>query len=119
MTLLLNPLYSIVKAVLNAAYGNTYGFYVMLAIIFMIEVLYYSLFELLPSQRTPGYRLLGIHLCCDSEKSIPIRIIGRNTIKVLSRYLYCIPFIISIFNANGNTIYDRVTKIHIEIDNLE
>lgn len=114
MTLLLNPLYSIAKAIFNPAYGNAYGIYVMLAINFVIEVLYYSLFELLPTKRTPGYALLGIHLCYNSTKSIQIRIVVRNIIKVLSRYLYCIPFIISVFNVNSNTIYDLASKIHVE-----
>lgn len=112
MTLLINPLYSIVS------YGKAYGIFVMLMIDFVIEVLYYSLFELLPTKRTPGYALLGIHICCNSDSSIPIRIIGRNIIKVLSRYLYCIPFIISMFNVNSNTIYDLVSKIHVETDNI-
>ncbi len=112
MTLLINPLYSIVS------YGEAYGIFVMLMIDFVIEVLYYSLFELLPIKRTPGYALAGIHICCNSDSSIPIRIIGRNIIKVLSRYIYCIPFIISIFNVNGNAIYDSVAKITIETDDI-
>lgn len=118
MTLLLNPLYSIVKAIFNATYGNAYGIYVMLAINFVIKVLYYSLFELLPTKRTPGYALLGIHICYNSERTIQIRIIGRNIIKVLSRYIYCIPFIFSVFNVNGNAIYDSVLKINIDADEL-
>ncbi len=112
MTLLINPLYSIVS------YGKAYGTFVMLMIDFVIEILYYSLFELLPTKRTPGYALSRIHIYCNSDSSIPIRIIGRNIIKVLSRYIYCIPFIISIFNVNGNAIYDSVSKITIEIDDV-
>lgn len=110
INLLLNPLYSIVS------YGNAYGTFVMLLISFAVEILYYSLFELLPTKRTPGYALSGIHLCNNSDSSTSARIFGRNFLKVLSRYLYGIPFIISIFNANGNAFYDCVSKFTVEAD---
>ncbi len=117
--LLLDPLSIIAQVLSNPqAYGNTYVVYMIFAITFVIEVIYYSLFELLPTKRTPGYTLLGIRLCYNSAKSIHIRIVVRNIIKVLSRYLFCIPFIISIFNTNGNTIYDLISNIHIETDNI-
>ncbi len=92
--------------------------WVMLGVIFVVEFLYYSLFELLPSKRTPGYKIAGIHLCF-SEKNRIGRIIARNILKVLSRYLFCIPFIVSVLNANGVAIYDRVTNIRIETDVTE
>ena len=110
INLLLNPLYSIVS------YGNAYGTFVMLLISFAVEILYYSLFELLPTKRTPGYALSGIHLCNNSDSSTSARIFGRNFLNVLSRYLYGVPFIISIFNANGNAFYDSVSKITVEAD---
>lgn len=110
INLLLNPLYSIVS------YGNAYGTFVMLLISFAVEILYYSLFELLPTKRTPGYALSGIHLCNNSCSSTSARIFGRNFLKVLSRYLYGVPFIISIFNANGNAFYDCVSKFTVEAD---
>lgn len=99
-----------------ASYGNEYGTFVMLLISFAIEILYYSLFEFLPTKRTPGYALLAIHLCNNSDSSISARIFVRNFLKVLSRYLYCIPFIFSIFNTNGNAFYDSVSKISVEAD---
>ncbi len=71
MTLLINPLYSIVF------YGKAYGTFVMLMIDFVIEVLYYSLFELLPTKRTPGYALSGIHIFCNSDSSKPLAIYAR------------------------------------------
>lgn len=117
--LLFNPLSLIVQVLSTPqAYGNVHVVYTLFVISFVIEVMYYSLFELLPAERTPGYTLLGIRLCYSPAKSIKKRIIVRNIIKVLSRYLYCVPFIISIFNVNGNTIYDLVSKIHIETDNI-
>ncbi len=112
INLLLNPLYSIVT------YGNAYGTFVMLLISFVIELLYYSLFELLPTKRTPGYALSGIHLCNDSDSSMTARIFGRNFLKVLSRYLYGVPFLISIFSASGNAFYDCVSKITVEADDV-
>lgn len=110
INLLINPIYSL------ATYGNAYGTFVMLLISFAVEILYYSLFELLPTKRTPGYALSGIHLCNNSDSSTSARIFGRNFLKVLSRYLYGVPFIISIFNANGNAFYDSVSKITVEAD---
>lgn len=119
IVLLLNPLSLIAQMIsYPQAYGDTYAVYVLFAVTFVIEAAYYSLFELLPTKRTPGYALLRISLCYNSEKSIQARVIGRNIIKVLSRYLYCIPFVISVFSANGSTIYDRVSKIRIETDNI-
>lgn len=118
LILLLNPFSQILQGLSVSRNMLTTMAYVLLVINFVIEVLYYSLFELMPTKRTPGYKLSGIRLCYNSEKSIQMRIIGRNILKVLSRYLYCVPFIISIFNVNGQTIYDMVLKIHVEVDNI-
>ena len=96
------------------AYGKAYTVYALFMLIFVVEVIYYSLFELLPTKRTPGYALSGIRLCYDSERSIKARIVGRKVLKVLSLYLFCIPFFISAFNVNDCTIYDRVSKIRID-----
>lgn len=118
LILLLNPL-SQIPRVCSAPHdmltimGN-----VLVAVIFIVEVLYYSLSELLPAKRTPGYKISGIRLLYNSEKSMPMRIIGRNILKVLSRYLFCIPFVISVFDPNGDAIYDMASKIHIGIDNM-
>ena len=110
IVLLLNPFF----ISRPRAYGKAYTVYALFMVIFVVEVMYYSLFELLPTKRTPGYVLSGIRLCYDSERSIKARIVGRNVLKVLSRYLFCIPFFISAFNANGGTIYDRISKIRVE-----
>ena len=101
------------------AYGNAYAVYALFIVIFLVEVMYYSLFEILPTKRTFGYRILDIRLCYDSAKSIRARIFGRNVLKVLSRYLFCIPFFISVKNANGITVYDRVSKIQVKADNID
>ena len=101
------------------SYGKAYAVYALFAVIFVVEVMYYSLFELLPTKRTPGYALSGIRLSNNSEKPMRGRIVERNVLKVLSRYLFCIPFFISVKNANGITVYDRVSKIQVsdDIDN--
>ena len=113
IVLLINPF--LISA--PQSYGKAYAVYALFMVIFVVEVMYYSLFELLPTKRTFGYRLLDIRLCCNSEKSVRARIVGRNVLKVLSRYLFCIPFFISAFSANGRTVYDRISKISIETDN--
>ena len=98
------------------SYGKAYAVYAMFAVIFVVEVMYYSLFELLPTKRTLGYRISGIRLRNISEKPMQGRIIERNVLKVLSRYLFCIPFFISAKNADGITVYDRVSRIQVEAD---
>lgn len=115
ITLLLNPLYVIVKAVIDPFSANAYGVFLMLGVAFVIEVLYYSFFELLPGKRTPGYALAKLRLCYDTDNLKAARIILRNILKVMSRYLYYVPFLVSVFSANGNTIYDIVSKISVEI----
>lgn len=108
ITLLISPLLLIFQSVDLSAW-------IMLGIAFTVETLYYSLFELLPSKRTLGYKCAGIHLCFSEQKSAG-RIIGRNILKVLSRYLFCIPFIVSAFSKNGSAIYDLASKILVEDD---
>lgn len=115
ITLLLNPLYAIVKAVIDPFSANAYGVYIMLGVTFVIEVLYYSIFELLPGGRTPGYALAKLRLYYDTDNSKAARIFLRNILKVLSRYLYCIPFLVSAFSSNGNAVYDIASKINVEI----
>ena len=115
MTLLLNPLYVIVKAVIDPAAANIYGVFVMLGVTFAIEVMYYSIFELLPGGRTPGYALAKLRVCYGPDSSIQVRIILRNMLKVLSRYLYCVPFIASIFSKKGSAVYDLLSKINVEM----
>lgn len=118
LILLLNPLSQIPRVFSAPQDTLTIMGYVLIAVIFIVEVLYYSLSELLPAKRTPGYKISGIRLLYDSEKSMPMRIIGRNILKVLSRYLFCISFVISVFDPNGDAIYDMASKIHIGIDNM-
>lgn len=118
LIILLNPFSQIMRVFSAPREMITTMVYVLISVIFVVEVLYYSLFEILPTKRTPGYKLSGIRLVYNSKKSISIRIIGRNILKVLSHYLYCIPFVISVFSANGTTIYDLVSKNYIETDNM-
>lgn len=115
ITLLLNPLYVIVKAIAGFADANAYGTFVMLGVTFVIEVMYYSIFELLSGKRTPGYALAKLQICHDTDNSKSARIVLRNILKVLSRYLYCVPFLFCVFSAKGSAVYDHISKISVEI----
>ena len=66
------------------AYGNVCVIYILFAISFFIELVYYSFFELIPLRRTPGYMLLGIYIDYENKKFILPRIIIRNILKIIS-----------------------------------
>ncbi len=115
MTFLFNPLSELIRLFSSTeSYGQEYVEWVVLAVCFGIEVLYYSIFELLPIKKTPGKMILKIKVCYDSKRMIQARIVIRNILKVFSRYVYCVPFIASLFSKNGCTIYDWVTKTGVK-----
>ena len=112
--LLLSPFSLLVQLISSPkAFGDAIAIYMLFGLSLIIEIAYFSIFELLPLQRTPGCYLLKIHFCLDSKKHCGLRIVVRNVLKVFSRYLFCIPFIISLFSKSGKTLYDKATKIYI------
>ena len=114
MHILLNPISFVMQLVsLPEAYGNVYALVMVLILIIIIEICYYSLFELSPIRRTPGFMLSKIYICYDDNKNIGLRIILRNILKLLSRCVWGIPFLISLFNKKGKTIYDLCANVYI------
>lgn len=118
--LLINPLPLLISIFTNPqAYGNTTAVYTLFTIDLCAEVIYYSSFELLPIKRTPGYMAAKISICYEKNHRIGVRIVIRNVLKVFSRYAYCLPFVVLMFEKNGMTFYDRVTKVCVKGTVLE
>ena len=113
--LLINPLSLLIQIFYTPqAYGNIASVFILFILSFIVELLYYTLFELLPLKRTPGYILLKLYIHHDKNYLMRTRIVIRNILKIFSRYIYCIPFFILLFNKNTFTIYDQLTRIKIK-----
>ena len=83
-----------------------------LLILFIIEVVSYSIFDLSPMKRTIGKLL--IHL--EYEHPLTLRCaLVRNAIKTLTRYLYGIPLIFVLFSKKRQTLHDVI--IHNSVIN--
>ena len=114
--MLLSPLTLLMQTISTPrAYGNVGVIYVLYAICFSMEFLYYSLFEVLPFKRTPGYMIMKIRVCCD-RRGWAARVVERNLLKVISRYLYAVPFVLSAFDRQGRTVYDRMCRVYVKKD---
>ena len=96
-----------------SAYGDPQFIYALFALSFLIEMAYYSLFELLPTKRTPGYRASKLCLEATSKRGRYARILLRNIAKVFSRYLFAIPFLLTAFSKNRSAFYDRAFGIRV------
>ena len=104
-----------------SAYGNTGDIIIYCVILIMmaiIEVMYFTLMEASKLKATIGYKSNGIRLSQEGGGEIRVgAIIKRNCLKVISRYLICIPFIVAILTNNKQTIYDKLTDIEVIEDN--
>ena len=84
---------------------NIWQLGVSLFIAFLIEVAMYSVFELSPMRRTIGKALMHI----EYEHNLSLRCaLVRNTIKTLTRYLFGIPLIFTLFSKKGQTLHDVI-----------
>lgn len=83
-----------------------------LLLTFLSEVALYSAFDLSPMKRTIGKALMQI----EYEHPLTLRCaLVRNTIKILTRYLFGIPLIFILFSKKGQTLHDvaiRNSVIH-------
>lgn len=112
--LLVNPLILAVQFLsAPAAYGNPQFLYALFALSFLTELAYYSLFELLPTKKTPGYRHSKLRLETEVARGRWFRIILRNIAKIFSRYLFAIPFILTAVFKSQVPFYDRISGIRV------
>ena len=77
--------------------------FISLFVVFVFEVLIYSVFEVSPLKRTIGKVLM--HL--EYEHNLTLwQALLRNALKVLSRYLLGIPLVFAIFSKKGYALHD-------------
>jgi len=93
------------------AYGNDGAFYLLFAILFLVEVAYYSLLEILPSKRTIGHFFVKIRVYSENGNiANTLTIILRNCLKTLSRYCFALPLLTMFFTSKRQAIHDWFTK---------
>ena len=81
--------------------------YLSLLVVFLIEVLFYSAFELSPMRRTIGKALMHISYA----QPLSFRsALTRNMIKTLTRYLFGIPLIFVLFSKRGQALHDVIIQ---------
>lgn len=109
ITILISPLTTLFDLINNPiAYGNPIPFYILLIICFFTETLYYSIQDFLYNG-TLGFKCVGIEVrYCDNKNRI-LKIIIRNILKTISRYLYGIPLFTMFFSKKKQTFYDIIT----------
>ncbi len=79
----------------------------LLTILFICEVIIYSAFELSPLKKTIGKCCLNIKY--DNNLSLKKALL-RNSVKVITRYLFGLPLIVIFFTKHDQTIHDLLTK---------
>ena len=93
-------------------YGDVLAYYFLFLMMVFVEFMYFTLMEVSPLKATIGYKSNGIQLKAINSDRIKIfAIVKRNCLKIVSRYLLCLPFFIAIITNNNQTIYDRLAGI--------
>ncbi len=87
------------------------GFLMIYVVIFITEVMYYTLMEIITKKGTIGNMIMGGRVRCSygiHEKPSILTILIRSSIKALSRYLFFLPCITVFFTEQNQTLYDIV-----------
>lgn len=93
------------------AFGDVNALYFLFAILFCIEVLYFTLSETLFNGYSIGRRVVKTRIVNESgEKQGFFSILLRNCAKVISRYFLCIPLLAILFTPKKQSLYDLATK---------
>ncbi len=86
---------------------------------FVVEVLYYFIFELSPLRGTIGHKIVGINVVDKNAKNVNWKfLLVRSLIKTLSRYLYCLPMISACFSQKSQALHDILAGSFV-LDNTE
>ena len=81
--------------------------FVSLLVVFVCEVVIYSVFEVSPMKRTIGKVLFQL----EYENNLTLwQALLRNALKVLSRYLLGIPLIFTLFSKKGYALHDVLIR---------
>ncbi len=79
--------------------------------VFLAEVLYYFIFELLPIKATIGHKLLGLTILDVELKQLSIKqLFLRSLLKTVTRYFFCIPMITILFTKNRQALHDIIVN---------
>lgn len=81
--------------------------FLSLSVVFLSEVLFYSVFELSPMKRTLGKALL--HIAYEQPLTFRCALV-RNMIKTLTRYLFGFPLIFVFFSKKGQALHDIIIQ---------
>lgn len=81
------------------------------ALSFLLQLLYYALFESSRLQATPGKMALGIVVTDLSGKRISFaRALGRNMGKIISSFILCIGYIMAGLTARKQALHDMMAE---------
>ncbi len=84
--------------------------YTFLAIFFS-EVLYHFLFESSPLNASIGHKMTKCQVVNQEYKKLTFhQLLIRSIVKVLSRYLFCLPYITIFFTEKRQTMHDMAVK---------
>lgn len=96
------------------AYGDVSWIYTFLPLIVFLEVLVYTFIEFSPMKATIGKRIMHLTIKCINDKDLSfVRVFNRNLIKVLSRILFGLPFLVLPFTKKRQAIHDLITNIEV------
>ena len=85
-----------------------------LALAAILAFVYTALFAFLWDGRTPGRRLLGIHLVTPTGESPgPIRALVRAALSLVSFALFLSGFWLALFDRHGQTLHDKLTRTFV------
>lgn len=79
----------------------------------MVETIILSTVEIYTNGVSLGKNILGIKVVDDNNDRTGMKVIFRNVIKLLGKYLFYIPFISLLFTKGNKTMYDRLLKTSV------
>lgn len=79
----------------------------------MVETIILYTVEIYTNGVTLGKNIMGIKVVDDNDDRIGIKVIFRNVVKPLGKYLFYIPFISLLFTKGNKTLYDRLLKTSV------
>ena len=80
----------------------------------VLAFVYTTLFAVLWSGRTPGRRLMGIHLVDSTGQAPgPTRALIRAVLSLVSFGLFLSGFWLALFDRHGQTLHDKLTRTFV------
>ena len=96
------------------AYNNLTLILGIMAFLFVMETLYFSIMEFFMNGATIGRKRANTLLVKDDNERLTFNtIFVRNLLKTISRYFYCIPVLPMFFLKGHKTLYDIILKTKV------